>query len=92
MWIDIGVTTLLSLRIFLFRLALPQLLDPTKDTELLEVKDQQQERLFVGDGKVNEHSHRKSSSGNSGISQLHIHVMPDQRYLGDFIIPSQYNR
>jgi hypothetical protein len=31
MWIEIGVTVLLTLRIVLFRLALPQLLDPTND-------------------------------------------------------------
>jgi hypothetical protein len=68
MWIDIGV---------LFRLALPQLLDPNNDARLLEVRDQQQECLFVGDGEVDEHFPRNSSSGNSGISQLHIHVMPD---------------
>jgi hypothetical protein len=49
-----------------FRLALPQLLDPNNDAWLPEGKDEQQECLFVGDGEVNEHSPRKSSSGNSG--------------------------
>ena len=77
MWIDIGVTVLLTLRIFLFRLSLPQLLDPNNDARLLEVRGQQQECLFVGDREVNGYSPRKSSSENSGISQLHIHVMPD---------------
>jgi hypothetical protein len=77
MWIDIGVSVLLTLRIFLFRLALPQLLDPKNDARLLEVRDQREKRLFVGGGQANEHSPRQSSSGNSGISQLHIHVMPD---------------
>ena len=65
-WIDIGVTVLLTLRIVLFRPALPQLLDPNNDAWLPEGKDEQQECLFVGDGEVNEHSPRKSSSGNSG--------------------------
>jgi hypothetical protein len=77
MWIDIGVTVLLTLRIVLFRLALPQFLDPTNDARLPEGRDEQQEYLFTDDGEGNEHSPRKSSSGNSGISQLHIHVMPD---------------
>jgi hypothetical protein len=79
MWIDIVVTVLLILRIALFRPALPQLLDPNNDAWLPEGKDEQQECLFVGDGEVNEHSPRKSSSGTVGLSQLHIHVMPDSK-------------
>jgi hypothetical protein len=47
MWIDIGVTVLLTLRIALFRPALPQLADPNHDALLPEGKDEQQECLFV---------------------------------------------
>ena len=47
MWIDIGVTVLLTLRIPQFRPALPQLLDPNNDTWLPEGKGEQQECLFV---------------------------------------------
>jgi hypothetical protein len=79
MWIDIGVTVLLTLRIVLFRLALPQFLDPTNDARLPEGRDEQQEYLFTDDGEGNEHSPRKSSSGNSGISQLQISVIPGSK-------------
>jgi hypothetical protein len=48
MWIDIGVTVLLTLRTALFRPALPQLLDPNHDAWLPERKDERQECLFVG--------------------------------------------
>jgi len=58
MWIDIGVTVLLTLRIALFRPALPQLVDPNNDAWLPEGKDEQQECLFV-DGEVNEHCPRQ---------------------------------
>ena len=47
MWIDIGVTVLLTLRLALFRPALPQLVDPNNDVSLPEEKDEQQECLFV---------------------------------------------
>ena len=47
MWIDIGVSMLLTLRIALFEPALPQLLDPNNDVWLPERKDEQQECLFV---------------------------------------------
>jgi hypothetical protein len=47
MWIDIGVTVLLALRIALFRPALPQLVDPNNDARLPEGKDEQQECFFV---------------------------------------------
>jgi hypothetical protein len=77
MWIYIGVTVLLTLRIALFRLAHPQLLNPNNDAWLPEGKDEQQECLFVGDGEENERSPRKSSSGTVGLSQLHIHVTLD---------------
>jgi hypothetical protein len=39
MWIDIGVTVLLTLRIALSRPALPQLVDPNNDACLPEGKD-----------------------------------------------------
>jgi hypothetical protein len=38
MWIDIGVTVLLTLRIALFSPALPQLVDPNNDDWLPEGK------------------------------------------------------
>jgi hypothetical protein len=47
MWIDIGVTVLLTLRIALSSPALPQLVDPNDDAWLPEGKDEQQECLFV---------------------------------------------
>ena len=47
MWIDIGVTVLVTLRLALFRSALPQLMDPTHDAWLPEGKDEQQERLLA---------------------------------------------
>jgi hypothetical protein len=59
MWIDIGVTLLLTLRMTLFRPALPQLLDSNRDAWLPEGKDEQQEYLFCGDGEVNQHPPRK---------------------------------
>jgi hypothetical protein len=42
MWIDIGMTVLLTLRITLLRPALPQLLDPNNDAWLAEETDEQQ--------------------------------------------------
>jgi hypothetical protein len=47
MWIDIGVTVLLTLRLALFRPALPQLVDPNNGARLPQGKDEQQECLFV---------------------------------------------
>ena len=47
MWIDIAVTVLLTLRLALFKPALPQLVDPNSDAWLPEGKDEQQECLFV---------------------------------------------
>ena len=47
MWIDIGVTVLLTLRIALFRPALPQLVDPDNRARLPEGKDEQQECLMA---------------------------------------------
>lgn len=47
MWIDIAVTVLLTLRIALFRPALPQLVDPDHDAWFPEGKDEAQECLFV---------------------------------------------
>jgi hypothetical protein len=46
-WIDIAMTVLLTLRIALFRPALPQLLDPDQDAWLPEGKDEVQEGFFV---------------------------------------------
>jgi hypothetical protein len=43
MWIDIGVTVLLTLRMALFRPALPQLADPDNDDWLPKGRDEQQE-------------------------------------------------
>jgi hypothetical protein len=48
LWIDIGVTVLLTLRMALSRRALPQLVDPNNDVSLPEEKDEQQEWLFIG--------------------------------------------
>jgi hypothetical protein len=45
MWIDIGVTVLLTLRLALFRPALPQLVD-SNNALLPERKDEQQECRF----------------------------------------------
>jgi hypothetical protein len=47
MWIDVGVTVLMSLRMVLFRPALPQLTDPNHDVYLLEREDERQECPFV---------------------------------------------
>jgi hypothetical protein len=47
MWIDIGLTVLLTLRLALFRPALPQLVDPNDDAWLPEGKDEQQECLMA---------------------------------------------
>jgi hypothetical protein len=41
MWIDIGVTVLLTLRLALFSPPLPQLVDPNNNAWLLEEKDEQ---------------------------------------------------
>jgi hypothetical protein len=47
MWIDIGLTVLLTLRLALFRPALPPLVDPNHDAWLPEGKDEQQECLLA---------------------------------------------
>jgi hypothetical protein len=47
MWIDIGVTALLTLRLALCRPPLPQLVDSNNDSWLPEGKDEQQECLCV---------------------------------------------
>ncbi|RZU38808.1 hypothetical protein [Edaphobacter modestus] len=79
MWIDIGVTVLLTLRIALFRPALPQLLDPDNDAWLPEGKDEEQECLFVVMEKCTNILLESPHQGTVGLSQLHIHVMPDSR-------------
>jgi hypothetical protein len=55
MWIDIMVTVLLTLRMTLFRPALPQLVNSNNEVLSPEGKDEQLECSFVGDGEVNEH-------------------------------------
>jgi hypothetical protein len=45
MWIDIGLTVLLTLRLALSRPALPQLVDPNHDAWLPEGEAEQQECL-----------------------------------------------
>lgn len=57
MWIDIGVTVLLTLCLALLRPPLPQLVDPNNDAWLLEGKDEQQQGLFSS----------KSLPGNSRV-------------------------
>jgi hypothetical protein len=47
MWIDIGVTVLLTLRLAVFRPALPRLVDSDNDAWLRERKDEQQESLLA---------------------------------------------
>ena len=47
MWIDIGVTTLLILRVVLYRPALPPLVDSTIDVFSPEGELNQQESLLV---------------------------------------------
>ena len=47
MWIDIGVTVLLTLRLALFRPALPRLVDPDNDASLRDRKDEQQGSLLA---------------------------------------------
>jgi hypothetical protein len=61
MWIDIGVTLLLTLRMTLSRVALPQLLDPNADERLPEGKDEQQRVPLLAMEEVSEHSSPKSS-------------------------------
>ena len=68
MWIDIGVTVLLTLPMALFRPSLPQLVDPNNDDWLPEGENEQQECPFVDDGEVNEHSPQKSSSRNRAFA------------------------
>jgi hypothetical protein len=47
-WIDIGVSVLLTLRIALCKPALPRLLDPNNECLVAGGKDEQQGCLFVG--------------------------------------------
>jgi hypothetical protein len=70
MWIDIAVTVLLTLRLTLFKPALPQLVNSDNDALLPEGKDEQQECLFVGDGEVKEHILLEGlHHGTVGLSQ-----------------------
>ena len=77
MWIDIGVTVFLTLRMALFRPALPQLVDPNHDAWLPEGKDEQQECLFVVMEKRTNTFLESPHQGTVGLLQLHIHVMHD---------------
>jgi hypothetical protein len=79
LWIDIGVTALLTPRIALCSTPLPQLVDPNNDVSLPREKDEQQECLFIvmekGTNIVLESPHQDTI----GLSQLHIHVSPDSK-------------
>jgi hypothetical protein len=78
MWIDIAVNVLLTLRIVMFRSTLSCLLDPGKDNSLLVDSDEEQERLLPGDGNIDEPFPLSDNvRRNTGVGQLHIHVMPD---------------
>jgi hypothetical protein len=77
--IDIGVTALLTLRIALCRPPLPQLVDPNNDVSLPGEKDEQQECLFVVTEKGRNILLASPRQGAVGLSQLHIHVMPDSK-------------
>jgi hypothetical protein len=79
MWIDIGVTVLLTLRIALFRPALPQLMDPNNGAWLPEGKDEQQECHFVVMEKCTNTLFESPHQGIVGLLQLHIHVVPDSK-------------
>jgi hypothetical protein len=91
MWIDIGVTVLLTIRLALFRPALPELVDPNNNISVPEEKDEQQECLFVVMEKRTNTFLESPHQGTVGLLQLHIHVMPDSKDVGDFVTPSQYN-
>ena len=54
MWIDIGVTLLLTLRIALFRPTLPLLMDPKNAAWLQPKKDGEEKSLLIGDADVSE--------------------------------------
>jgi hypothetical protein len=78
MWIDIGVTPQLTLRIAMFRPMLPRLLDSKNDNSLVVDRDEEQECLLRDDGNIDEASQLPDNARrNTGPLQLHIHVMPD---------------
>jgi hypothetical protein len=79
MWIDIGVTVLLTFRLALFRPALPQLVDPNNDAWSRERKDEQQEALLAVMEKRMNIPVQGPRQGTAELSQLHIHVMPDSK-------------
>jgi hypothetical protein len=79
LWIDIGVTALLTLRIALCRPSLPQLVDPNNDVSLPGEKDEQQECLFVVMEKGTNIFLESPHQDTVGLSQLHIHVIPDSK-------------
>jgi hypothetical protein len=93
LWIDIGVTALLTLRIALCRPPLPQLVDPNNDLSLPDEKDEQHECLFAVMKKGTNIFLESPHQDKVGLSQLCIVFMSFliRRYVGDFVMPSQYN-
>jgi hypothetical protein len=79
MWIDIGVIVLLTLRIALCRPALPQLSDPNNDVSLPGGKKGTAGVPLRCYGEVNEHFLESPHQETVGLSQLHIHVIPDSK-------------
>jgi hypothetical protein len=77
-WFDIAVTLLLTLRMVLFGLKMPHLLRPENDLTSLVGNRGEEESLLVAEGEMDQ-SLQRSESGlhNTGVMQLHIHVMPD---------------
>jgi hypothetical protein len=62
MWIDIGLTLLLTLRIAWSSRAVPRLLDSNQDAGVPEDQDEEQGYLHADEREANEHSSRKSLS------------------------------
>lgn len=77
-WFDIAVTLLLTLRMVFFGPTLPQLLGPENDSASLVGNEGEEESLLAADGEEDEFL-QLSEIGlrNTGVLQLHIHVMPD---------------
>ena len=73
------MTLLLTLRMVLFGPTPPHLLDPENDSSSLVGNKGEEESLLDAEGEQDE-SLQLSKIGlrNSGVVQLHIHVMPDQ--------------
>jgi hypothetical protein len=78
MWIDIGVSLLLILRIAMFRPTLPCLLDSKNDNLLLVDRDEEQERPLLGDGNIDEPSPLPGNADrNTGASAITYSCNPD---------------